>query len=387
MDYLSMSDYTPFVVWAAIIACTAISITVVAKINMSLSDKIHFAYARKIASWLFVSCENLADLVSTLAFLFFVFRFVVQAVLPGMDRHIFDIPTIIAMLGIGFVPELLLVKTIFEFRELGRLAESGKKGVVFWRNIYAINAFNFSVITIITVVQIIAAISSIQLYPIIDASALGYRIVAVILFTVSTKLFEVENGVGFSKDIQSLKVTLAEQKELLSAATKQIIQLDETVKSLRLEGVNLRNERDNYRQQVEHKTSLLDVKTGEIERQKSLLDEYERQNAKLQREVKKADGDALEAYSEECRNWLRSGIKTATVEDIVKHTGHSKRKILNAKLPVSTRNKELIVVASLIPWLQDNPPLAARSEDRNTDNILVFEQTVERPITTEASYA
>jgi uncharacterized coiled-coil protein SlyX len=297
-----------------------------------------------------------------------------------MDRHIFDIPTIIAMLGIGFVPELLLVKTIFEFRELGRLAESGKKGVVFWRNIYAINAFNFSVITIVTVIQIIAAISNIQLHQIIDASALGYRIVAVILFTVSTKLFEVENGAGFSKDIQSLNAVLAEQKALLSAAKNQINQLNEAMRSLQLKEANLRNERDNYRQQVEHKTSLLDGKTGEIERQKSLLDEYERQNAKLQREVKKADGDALEAYSEECRNWLRSGIKTATVEDIAQSTGHSKRKIMNAKLPVSTRNKELIVVASLIPWLQNNPPLARTTGERNTDNILLFEQAEEREV-------
>jgi hypothetical protein len=347
---------------------------------MSLSDKIHFAYARKIASWLFVSCENLADLVSTLAFLFFVFRFVVQAVLPGMDKHVFDIPTIIAMLGIGFVPELLLVKTIFEFRELGRLAESGKKGVVFWRNIYAINAFNFSVITIITVVQIIAAISSIQLYQIIDASALGYRIVAVILFTVSTKLFEAENGVGFSKDIQSLTAALAEQKALFSTAKKQIDQLNEVIRSLQLKEANLQHERDHYCQQVERKTSLLDEKTGEIERQKSLLEEYKHQNAQLQKEAKKADDNALEAYSEECRNWLKSGIKTATVEDIARYTGHTKRKILSAKLPVSTRNKELIVVASLISWLQNNPPSLRVTDDRETDNILIFGQTEEREV-------
>lgn len=79
-----------------------------------------------------------------------------------------------------------------------------------------------------------------------------------------------------------------------------------------------------------------------------------------QSELNKSSESALEAYGDECVAWLKSGIKTANIEEITKFTGHTKRKIANAiergNLQTSTRNKALVLVGSLIQWLAENAP-------------------------------
>src|SRR5579884_373239 len=102
-----------------------------------------------------------------------------------------------------------------------------------------------------------------------------------------------------------------------------------------------------------------------------LLDSKNAQK-RLIEDLNKSADTALEAYGEHCLNWLRSGIKTATADEINQFTGHSKRKIGNAitsgNLQVSPRNKELILISSLIEWLKNNPaPVFAA--DRQTEKI------------------
>jgi len=83
--------------------------------------------------------------------------------------------------------------------------------------------------------------------------------------------------------------------------------------------------------------------------------------------VHKSSEDALQAYSEECLNWLRSGTKTVSLEEITRYTGHSKRKIEGAinkgYLQTASRNKELILVSSLVSWLKSVQPSTGKTEE------------------------
>lgn len=57
--------------------------------------------------------------------------------------------------------------------------------------------------------------------------------------------------------------------------------------------------------------------------------------------------------------WVEQGKKSATVDEILNLTGHHKRTITNAiragKLVTASRNKELVLVSSLIEWLRTTP--------------------------------
>lgn len=111
---------------------------------------------------------------------------------------------------------------------------------------------------------------------------------------------------------------------------------------------------------------------GLIDQQKSDLEESKNQQAALLKVVTKSSDAALQGYSDECVSWLKSGVKSVLIDDIIKYTGHSKRKINRAigggLIQVSPRNKDLILVSSLMDWLKQTP---AKTEDTEPDLYVV----------------
>lgn len=132
----------------------------------------------------------------------------------------------------------------------------------------------------------------------------------------------------------------------------------------------LRKEKDALIEDLKKQNEILQLELknqkAEMENQKTLLAESKKRQEEMIEEANKNDEAALQAYSEECIKWLKSGIKTANAEEISKFTGHGKRKIENliskGIFQLSPRNKELILVSSLVEWLKDNPPLDANKE-------------------------
>lgn len=111
----------------------------------------------------------------------------------------------------------------------------------------------------------------------------------------------------------------------------------------------------------------------DIEKLKAELATAKRQQAAAEKIVIKSSESTLEGYSEECRTWLSSGVKSASVDDVMRFTGHSRRKINNAmeagKLRSPGRNKDLILLSSLAEWLEQTPAPTA-SKDQDTGPIL-----------------
>jgi hypothetical protein len=313
----------------------------------SLLENISFAFAKNIEEWLLDSCENVAALVCSLAFLFFVFRFVVQSILTDLDKHFFDIPTIIAMLGIAFVPELLLVKTLYEYRELRQL-----ENVAFWKKLYLVNAVNFGLITMVTVVQLIAPIFDIVLPAFVGAFALGYRIVSVIFFVVSTRLFEKENGVGFSKKIEELNAQYSEKIEELTAQYTEKLHYKECIVA------ELNAQIEKLKEQNRTFSLVIHEKNQAIEKAK--FDFSELQNKEMQ-----ARKQASQAISNDHFSWL-SEQKSVFIEEAISRFSVSKNRIMTAikkgDLQTTTRNKERIVAESLMEWLKEKPELRLVNE-------------------------
>jgi hypothetical protein len=112
------------------------------------------------------------------------------------------------------------------------------------------------------------------------------------------------------------------------------------------------------RASVQILASQIDTLSTEIENQKRLLVESKKAQILLQNEVKRGTDDALQAYGDDCVKWLYSGIKTATIDDIIRLTGHSKQKVVKAKLRRSPRNADLILIESLTEWLKETAPSA-----------------------------
>lgn len=143
-------------------------------------------------------------------------------------------------------------------------------------------------------------------------------------------------------------------------------QKDVLIETLRRENtVNLEKLREEKAAMQQSLTAQLEKQNGEIANLKALLEQYKNTERELINSVHKSSDDALQAYSEECIEWLKSGVKTVLVEDINRYTGISKRKIENAinkgLLQQSPRNKELILVSSLVNWLRTMQPITSKT--------------------------
>ena len=119
---------------------------------------------------------------------------------------------------------------------------------------------------------------------------------------------------------------------------------------------------------VREKDTIIMALRRETESQKELLAEYKNAHKQLLNAANKSDETALQGYSEECVNWLKSGVKSVTFEDITRYTGHSKRKIdaaiTKGSLQKSTRNEKLILVTSLVEWLKSTPAPVVKEEPK-----------------------
>lgn len=90
----------------------------------------------------------------------------------------------------------------------------------------------------------------------------------------------------------------------------------------------------------------------------------------------------LETYPKVSTVWLANNRKSATLEEVMEVTGHSKRRLGRAPLQRTSRNKELIRINSVLTWLKSAPE-PSRKED-HAEGILSMEH-VEQSETKAAS--
>ncbi len=126
------------------------------------------------------------------------------------------------------------------------------------------------------------------------------------------------------------------------------------------------------RDRLANKDGIIAQLQNETRRLNDLIENQKAESAKSKQRYEdvlntanKLNESSIQAYGAECIEWLKSGIKTASVDEINRFTGHSKRKITHAiaagNLQISPRNKELILTSSLVEWLKKNQPTADHS--------------------------
>ena len=90
----------------------------------------------------------------------------------------------------------------------------------------------------------------------------------------------------------------------------------------------------------------------------------------MQSALHKASEDALEALPEGVALWVAHGVKTVSIDDVTRQTGLTNQKVRGAitrgLLQTTSRNKELIMVASLVPWLKSVGSLTGKTEELPT---------------------
>ena len=179
-----------------------------------------------------------------------------------------------------------------------------------------------------------------------------------IFFVVSVRLFEKENGKGFSKHIDELNAKIEEITEKFAQEKQTLIENFQEEKSLLLE--NFSQEKEKMLREKHFLQEKIAEQNEKMDMLKSSFEEEKTRAKRLISEIEKSKESALDALPE-ALSILAKTKKSCTLEEAIKASGVSKTRISNAinreEIKVSTRNKELLIVASLIDWLKNQPVL------------------------------
>lgn len=305
-----------------------------------LSSFLTWNWTRRLLHWLIMSAGTVSELAFLLASIWVSLNASVhRLVLAVMDEQTSRYLTELASAAYVVLPELIIglaiVTTINHFR-VWRYDQKQISSLA-WAVLFGIPTCIFLILSIVTLGNAVANAAFQLPEPLVVMRAIAgfwYAFVS-LLFT----------QIGHPSEVNRLQ-----QKDQI------IAQLQEQNRAV-----------------LEH----LREQTAETERAKRQIDDLKNALSRVEKTVNKSSDTALQAYSAECKTWLKSGIKTVSIEEITRYTGHSKRKIQAAitsgNLFPSTRNKELILVSSLIPWLEENPPKSGTDErefDRQTGPML-----------------
>jgi hypothetical protein len=88
----------------------------------------------------------------------------------------------------------------------------------------------------------------------------------------------------------------------------------------------------------------------------------------------------LNSYPLVSDKWLAKGRKSASIDEIMAVTGHTKRKLNNAPLRVSSRNDKLILISSVLEWLKTAPKPEPKPQDTDPLPVTNGHRKVTQPL-------
>lgn len=357
----------------------------------TLQSLVTWDWTKQLLHWLILSAGTMSECAFLIASLWMsvnssVHALVLLAMPEQTTRHLSEMATAAYVA----LPECILPLASVVVISHVRVWLYGRKDVSagIWSALFGLPTLVFLVLSLITLGCSVASVSFLMPEPLIIVRALaGYMFAFVSLLYARLGVPQERDRLQQKDDViaslrHQYEEKLAEwgrEKEIIVAHWRQ--QNESSLLELRREKdaiiADLRRQNESNLAEWNRQNQLLqttiEFQTREIASQKVLLTETKNAYRHLQNELDKSEETALQVYSHECLRWLKSGIKTVSVEEITRFTGHSKRKIEHAitkgSLQTAPRNRELVLVSSLVIWLKQNPPGPLKMERETSPSL------------------
>jgi DNA-binding protein H-NS len=101
--------------------------------------------------------------------------------------------------------------------------------------------------------------------------------------------------------------------------------------------------------------TIIENLTNDLETVNVRLIESTNQTRRLAQRAENLERTGIEDYPNVISEWIEKGVKTVSIDEIATITGHSKRRLCKAPFQRHNRNKDLIIVSSVIDWLKIAP--------------------------------
>jgi hypothetical protein len=330
-------------------------------------------WTKKLLHWIIISAGTMSECVFLIASLWVsinanVHTFVLLFISEDTTTHLTELATTAYVALPECIVGLAVVVTLSHIRVV--MYNHKDYRAIIWSILYGLPTIVFLVLSLITLGSAVASVNFQMPTPLVVVRALaGYTF-------AFTSLLYTQLGEPQEKDRLAKKDALLE--ELRSRMEKMIAQLRQenatNLSNLRQQKddviAKLLQEKDAIVTQFHQERNNANQKIAELNER---LSAHQKREEDLVKTIHKSEESSLQAYSSECREWLSSGVKTVSLDEISHYTGHSKRKIDNAitagNIQTAPRNKKLILVSSLVEWLKNTPSPTTKNE-RDTGPML-----------------
>jgi hypothetical protein len=304
-----------------------------------------FSWTKIVLNWLIMVAGTMSELAFMIAALYLcinanVHKIVLLFIDEGVSQNLVNFATSAYVA----LPELILsLAVVTTLGHIKTYMYTKEKKALTWSLLFAAPTFIFFVLSLVTLSNAVTNTTfELPGWMVVFRADAGY------MYAFASLLYL---RIGKEQETDRLRKKDVSYQQLLS-------------KSRSLTS-RLRTEKESITAELLAENETL---TAELNQLKAVLAQHKKQNDDLKNAINKSADSSLQAYSQECNEWLKLGIKTASYEEVERYTGHSKRKLtyaaINGKIQTAPRNKELILISSLIPWLKDNQPKVTDTEPK-----------------------
>jgi hypothetical protein len=281
-----------------------------------------------IVRQIIVTGGNIAESAFLLATLWVIINAVGHSLLLWfMPIHAIELFNFLSAIAFSALPELIIIPVIITCFSHWSTAYKYKSRIsTVWGVLYSIPAAFFLVMTVFTITTFVST-GGTHFVP-ADGIQLVIRCLSGWLYAVVNMLFQKLGEPHYAS---------------------KLTERDTEIERLKAEMSKLKTDYSTEKQ------NLLASHSHEIENLTLLLKTQSEQVNRLAEKATSLELRGLEYYPNVTTEWLNQGIKTVTVDEIVRITGHSRRRINAAKLETDRRNSKLIRVSSIIEWLKIAP--------------------------------
>lgn len=287
-----------------------------------------------------VTGGNIAESAFLLATLWVIVNAVAHKLLTWiMPTHIIELINYLSVIAFSALPELIIIPvTIICLTHWFEAIQRKSKVSATWALCYTIPTVVFFVMTIAAITTFVSTGGS-TLVP-IDGPQLVVRCLAGWMYAVVNMLFKKLGEPHYASNMQGLKTALTQKQEEIQQLKSQF---EQTLIAKQNEfEYQLSEVTYHSKNQIEHFQNLLDTQNEHVK--------------KLSERAFSLERNGLENFPKVVSELIDQDVKTVSVDRLSELTGISKRRInANKSLQRHSRNRDLIMVNSVIEWLKAMP--------------------------------
>jgi hypothetical protein len=308
--------------------------------------------------WMTLTGGNIAESMFLLATLWVT----INAVAHPLLLHILPTATIevanyLAITAFSIVPELIIIPLIITcYSHWSLVVRRKSKPAWLWAVLYTVPALIFLGVTVMTIASFVSAKGTVDIQ--LDGNQLVIRCLSGWWYSTVNMLFAQSGKQQYADMLDEKDATIAQITEAFTTEKSQMN--DDFAKhqnameeSFATQKANLERSLADQKANLE---SVIERLKGDLGTVTIRLEEQSNQARRLAQRAESLERSGLEDYPRVVSEWIDKGVKTAMIDEIVEVTGHQKRKLIRAPFQRSNRNKDLILISSVIDWLKVTPP-------------------------------